>query len=185
MKRADHPASAALVLGSLLSLNGCQSASGPLQTMNRVDVPRFMGRWFVIASIPTRIERNAYNAVESYRLDAEGRVRTEFTFREGGFDGPGKRYTPVGHVREDGNGAVWGMQFIWPVRAEYRVMFVDDAYTQTVIGRTKRDYAWIMAREPEIPAADYARHVALLERNGYDVARLRLVPQQPEVARAD
>jgi apolipoprotein D and lipocalin family protein len=153
--------------------------------MDRVNVPRFMGRWYVIASVPTRIERNAYNAVESYRLDPDGRVRTEFTFRQGSFDGPAKRYTPVGFVREGSNGAVWGMQFIWPIKAEYRVMHVDDAYSQTVIGRTKRDHAWIMARTPAIPDADYAQHVALLERNGYDVARLRVVPQKPEGMRAD
>jgi apolipoprotein D and lipocalin family protein len=153
--------------------------------MQRVDVPRFMGRWYVIASIPTRIEREAYNAVESYRLDDEGRVLTTFTFREGSFDGPARQYTPVGYVREDGNGAVWGMQFIWPIKAEYRVMFVDDEYTQTIIGRTKRDYAWVMARTPVIPDADYAKHVELLKRNGYDVARLRKVPQQPENQRAD
>jgi apolipoprotein D and lipocalin family protein len=184
-RSVDQPVLAAVVLGSALTFGGCTAAPTPLQTMDHVDVPRFMGRWYVIANIPTRIERGAHNAVESYRLDAAGRVQTEFTFREGSFDGPARRYTPTGYVRDQGNGALWGMQFVWPIKAEYRVMFVDASYTQTVIGRTKRDYAWIMARTPAIPDADLAHHVALLERNGYDVTRLRLVPQQPEGARAD
>lgn len=178
------PAVVAIALGSLFLLAACQPVKRTsLQTASYVDVPRFMGRWYVIASIPTRIERDAYNAVESYRLAADGRVLTEFTFREGGFDGRAQRYAPVGFVRDGGNGAVWGMRFVWPIKADYRVMYVDPAYTQTVVGRQKRDYAWIMARMPEISASDYARHVELLRQNGYDVARLRLVPQQPESAR--
>jgi apolipoprotein D and lipocalin family protein len=185
MKRAERLSFAAAVLGSVCALAACGSTPAPLQTMDHVDVPRFMGRWYVIACIPTRIERVAWNAVESYRLDERGRILTTFTFLEASFDGPQKRYTPVGFVSEVGNGAVWGMQFVWPIKAEYRVMVVDPGYTQTIVGRTKRDYAWIMARTPSISDADYARHVEVLERNGYDVTRLRRVPQQPEAERAD
>ena len=92
----------------------------PMKTVTQLDLKRFMGDWFVIAAIPTFIEKNAYNAVESYRLSADGVVDTTFTFREGGFEGPLKRYTPKGYVK-DAAGAVWGMQFIWPIQAEYRV----------------------------------------------------------------
>ena len=48
------------------------------------------------------------------------------------------------------SGAVWGMQFIWPFKADYRVIYLNDDYTQTIIGREKRDYVWIMARSPAI-----------------------------------
>jgi apolipoprotein D and lipocalin family protein len=70
------------------------------------------------------------------------------------------------------------MQFVWPVEAEYRVVYLDADYSQTVIGRSKRDYVWIMARTPEIPAADYARLVALVGELGYDVTQLVPVPQR-------
>jgi len=150
----------------------------PLQTVDRVEIPRFMGDWYVIASIPTRIEVGAHNAVESYRLDDKGRIQTEFTFRDGAFDGPPKRYTPVGYVRDE-SGALWGMQFIWPIKADYRIIYLADDYSQTIVGRQKRDYVWIMARTPAIPDADYQRHVEFLKERGYDVALLKKVPQQP------
>ena len=102
---------------------------------------------------------------------------TTFTFREGGPDGPAKRYTPKGFVRDRETNATWGMQFIWPIRAEYLIAYLDPSYTQTIIARTARDYVWIMARTPEIPAADYARHVEQLKAWGYDVTKLRGVPQ--------
>ena len=42
-----------------------------------------MGDWYVIASIPTRLERGAHNAVESYQLLADGTIDTTFTFNDG------------------------------------------------------------------------------------------------------
>ena len=54
--------------------------------------------------------------------------------------------------------------------------------TQTVIGRAKRDYVWIMARQPTMPESDYQRIVELLGREGYDTAQIRKVPQRWEPA---
>jgi apolipoprotein D and lipocalin family protein len=168
-----------LVLVTALLLSACRTAKPPLPVMPQVDVPRFMGDWYVIASIPTRAERDAYAAVESYRLDKDGRVLTTFTFRRGSFEGPAKRYTPVGYVTPGSNGAVWGMRFVWPFRADYRVMYVDALYTQTLIGREARDYAWIMARTPTLSDEDYQKLTGLLASAGYDLRGLRRVPQPP------
>ena len=166
-----------LVIATLL-VSGCQSVpKPPLAQVAKVDLPRFMGDWYVIASIPTFIETNAYNAVESYRLAADGTVETTFTFRKGGFDGPLKRYTPRGYVLDPVSNAVWGMQFVWPVKADFRIAWLAPDYGQTVIARTKRDYVWIMARTPQIAEADYARIVQFVAAQGYDVTRLRKVPQ--------
>lgn len=166
-----------------LAVVACQTPPAPMPTVARVNLPRFMGDWYVIACIPTFIERNAYNAVESYVLQEHGRIATTFTFRAGGFDGPRKRYNPTGFV-SDTSGALWGMQFVWPIKADYRVIQLDEHYTQTIIGRQKRDHAWIMARQPQISEQDYARHVQFLREQGYDVSKLRRVPQQSESERA-
>ena len=56
---------------------GCQTMK-PIHTVEKVDLERFMGDWYVIASIPTFIEKEAFNAVESYRLDDDGTVATTF-----------------------------------------------------------------------------------------------------------
>ncbi len=170
-----------LALSALLTalLTGCTTMdTKPLHTVDHVDLERFMGEWYVIASIPTFIERHAHNAVETYRLDADGTVATTFTFNEGSFDGPLKRYEPRGFVRDSESNAVWGMQFIWPIKADYRITYLEDDYFLTAIGRDKRDYAWIMAREPRISDEDYARVVRHLQEQAYDVAKLRKVPHR-------
>jgi hypothetical protein len=99
------------------------------------------------------------------------------TNRKGAFDGPLKTYNPRGFIVDSASNATWGMRFIWPVKAEYLITYLTDDYSQTVIGRNKRDYVWIMARSPQIPEADYQRIVAELATQGYDVTKLRKVPQ--------
>jgi apolipoprotein D and lipocalin family protein len=165
-----------LGLAAVFSLPGCQTMS-PIHTVEHVDLRRFMGDWYVIASIPTIFEKKVYNGVESYRLAEDGTVETTFTFNKGGFDGPVKTYRPRAFVRDAESNAVWDMQFVWPFTSEYRIVFLNDDYTQTVIGRSKRDYLWIMAREPSIPPADYEGVIQFIAGQGYDISKIQKVPQ--------
>ena len=166
-----------LVVLSLLALAGC-SAAPSLPTVANVDIPRFMGDWYVIANIPTFMEQGAHNAVESYRLDADGSIATTFTFRKDAFDGPEKVMRPRGFVHDTGSNAVWGMQFWWPFESEYLIAYLDEGYTRTVIARSKRDYVWIMARTPTIPDDEYEALRQFVAGLGYDVAKLQKVPQR-------
>jgi len=170
-----RPLAAAL---TALAVVGCSSTPlPPVPTVASVDLERFMGDWYVIACIPTWIERDAWNAVESYRLDPDGTIATTFTFRKGGFDGPEKRYTPRGFVVDRKSNAVWGMQFVWPIKADYRIAYLSSDYGQTVIAREERDYVWIMARTPKLSETEYERLTDFVAAMGYDVAKLRRVPQ--------
>ena len=86
------------------------AASRPrLKTVDNVDIQRFMGAWYVIAAIPTSIEKQAYNAIETYRLDSNGTIDTVFTFNKGAFDGPPKRYKPRGFIVDKVNKSTWGI----------------------------------------------------------------------------
>ena len=136
-----------------------------------------MGDWYVIANIPTFVEREAHNAIESYELVDHKQVATTFRFNKGAFDGPVKTYRPTGFVSDDPSNAIWGMQFIWPIKADYRIIYLNADYSQTVIGRNKRDYVWIMARTPVIAEADYGRLVEFIGQRGYDTSKIRPVPQ--------
>jgi apolipoprotein D and lipocalin family protein len=137
-----------------------------------------MGDWYVIAHIPTFIEKEAFNAVESYRLADDGTIPTTYTFNKGSFDGPLKTYNPRGFVHNRDTRAEWRMRFVWPFKAAYLIVYLDDNYETTVIGVPDRDYAWIMARTKTIPEARYEELVALLAETGHDTAKLRRVPHR-------
>jgi apolipoprotein D and lipocalin family protein len=160
-----------------LLLTGCQSMPRePIATVENLDLERFMGDWYVIANIPTFIEKGAHNAVESYARGEGNRIETTFRFRAGAFDGPVKVYEPTGFVSDRSN-AVWGMQFLWPIKAEFLVIYVDPDYGRTIIGRSARDYVWLMAREPQLSDAEYAEMLDVVERAGYDPGQVQKVPQ--------
>ena len=165
------------LVSSLCVLLGACSSMAPIPTVKEVKLNQFMGDWYVIANIPTAIEKGAHNAIESYHLDDDGSIATTFTFHDESFEGKLKTYRPRGFVRDESN-AIWGMQFIWPIKADYRIIYLDEDYSITVIGRNKRDYVWVMAREPEISAQKYAEILTMLESVGYSLDEIELVPQK-------
>ena len=167
-----------LTLCSSFLLTACQASLPPLETVEYVDLEQFMGDWYVIANIPTFVEKGAHNAIESYRLDEDGTIATRFTFNKGSFDGMEKEYQPRGFIRNTETNAEWGMQFVWPFKGDYRIIYVSEDYSTTIIGRNKRDYVWLMARSPELSDESYAEAVSLIAAAGYDTTQLQRVPQR-------
>ena len=170
----------AVFAAALLAIASCAGTGDqkPDIELPTVELDRFMGDWFVIANIPTRMERGAHNAVETYRLADDGSIETTFSFRDGDFEGEAKRYSFRGYVRDEATNAEWGMELFWPIALDYRIAYVDENYTETIIARERRDFVWIMSRTPELPESRYA---ALLERVaslGYDVGDVERVPQR-------
>ncbi|MCE9502069.1 MAG: lipocalin family protein, partial [Leptospira sp.] len=107
----------------------------------------------------------------------DGSIQTVFTFREGSFDGPEKIYKPRGFVRDKSN-AIWGMQFIWPIEAEYLIVHLDENYSETIIARSELDYVWIMARTPSISKESYETLLQKCEKLGYERSKIKKAPQK-------
>ena len=136
-----------------------------------------MGDWYVIANKPTFLEKNAYNALESYSMNDDGTISTTFSFNKNGFDGERVFYHPKGFVNYDDN-SEWGMQFIWPIKAEFIIAYLSPDYQQTIIARSSRDYVWIMSRTPDISDDDYNRLIDLCVEMGYEKKDIRKIPHQ-------
>jgi apolipoprotein D and lipocalin family protein len=166
-----------IVLAAVPVLYGC-SHHPPMATVDYVDIDRFMGDWYVVANIPTFIEKGAHNAVETYARNDDGTIATTFTFLDGSFEGEPKSYSPTGFIKDEQTNALWGMQFIWPIKADYRIVYLDEAYSKTVIGREARDYVWVMARKPQLSSAEYEEIVSFIAGIGYDASKIQKVPQQ-------
>lgn len=164
-------------LGICAVLCACAATLPELPRAPAVDISRFMGDWYVIAHIPTFPERNAFNAIESYELRPDGRIGTTFRYRDSSFDAPVKTMHPIGTVTPQTSNAVWDMQFIWPIQAEYVVADISPDYQTTIIARSKRDYVWLMSRTPNLSPQQYDEALNKIQSLGYDITKIRKVPQ--------
>jgi len=164
-----------LVIISLMSR--CALNDTPLPTAEKVNIDLFMGRWYVHGYTPIIVDKNAHNAIEHYRLDADKKIQTTYQFRDGGFSGEIKTHTPVGWVNEkvDSN-AEWHMQFIWPFTADYIILHVDADYSETIVAHPSRKYAWVMLRDNTVSDADYDRLISKLKVAGYDIDIMQKMP---------
>lgn len=185
-RRLHRIASRMAAVAALVTMTAC-SVMPPAEFPREpsVDVDRYMGGWFVIAHIPPGVVSDSYNNIERYARGDGNRINTTYTYREGGFSGERKSMEPTGFVIDESDGAVWGMQFFWPIKMEYTISYVSPNYQTTIVARSKRDWVWIMARTPTVDANTYADLVERVESLGYDVTQLRKVPQQPLDARDD
>lgn len=171
---------AMLTLAVLMAfqLNGCAEAVEPIKPVEHLDLSRYMGRWYVIGIIPTRLERDSHNPVETYTLDRKGNVCTWYRYRPGSFNEPVKLVRSTGLVVPDTGNAEWKVRFFGPLKAQYKVGWIADDYSQVLVVRDARDYLWYMARTPSVPESDYKAMLARVEALGYDARKVERAPQQ-------
>jgi apolipoprotein D and lipocalin family protein len=162
----------------VMTLISCATSHQPLKKTSQVDIKRFMGDWFVIANIPTFVEKGAHNAVETYTWnDKENRIDVIFKFNKGSFDGETKIYTQKAFVH-DSSGNEWRIQFFWPLKFPYLILDVAPDYSYTVIGVPNRSYVWIMARKKTMDNKVYEKIISDLKNQNYDISKIERVPQR-------
>ena len=151
----------------------------PLPRAAAVELPKFMGKWYVIAQIAPSSVGESYNGEELYTLTPDGEIDTLYSYRDGSFDGELKQSNTTGFVVDGTENAEWKMQIMWPIKLEYVISYVDADYQNTIIARSKRDYVWLMSRSPVVGDGLYSEMVERISDLGYDTSALRKEPQQP------
>ncbi|XP_027901736.1 temperature-induced lipocalin-1-like isoform X3 [Vigna unguiculata] len=155
-----------------------------------VDLQRYMGRWYEIASFPSRFQpKNGANTRATYTLKEDGSVHVlNETFSDGkrGFiEGTAYKADP------NSDEAKLKVKFyvppflpIIPVVGDYWVLFLDQDYQYALIGQPSRKYLWILSRKPDLDEEIYKELVEKAKEEGYDVSKLQKTPQsdRPEEA---
>ena len=171
--------SAFLIVTMLLS-SGCVSTSEktvPLKTVDHVDLPRFMGAWYVIGTIPWIVEKGNVGTMDIYRMRADGRIDITYAFHKKELSAKRQEMHALGTVVDTKSNARWGVQFIWPFQAPYLVINLAQDYSTTIIGYPSRDLIWIMARTPTLSESTYQSLLQNAADQGYDTNRIFKVPQ--------
>jgi apolipoprotein D and lipocalin family protein len=153
------------------------SATPSLQTVDHVDLPRYMGRWYVIAHIPNFLEKNKVGSTDNYAQLSDGKLDNTFTFRKGTLDAPEKSWHGTARVIDHNSNAVWKVRLFWPFSSGYRILELDPDYQWAVVSTDTGKLFWVLSRSPALPPELYARIVNRLLLRGLDTARLEKVPQ--------
>jgi apolipoprotein D and lipocalin family protein len=171
----------------LLSVAACSNdppnpnprANQPLTTVP-VDLPRYMGRWYIIANIPYFAERDMLGSRAEWSLRLDGKIDDSYYARKKTFDSPEKHYQFLDTPVPGKDGGEWSVQLFWPVHVTQLTLYVDPDYRYTILGYPGKKLGWIFAREPDISDDMYRSLLARLDAMGYDTSRFRRVPQRPD-----
>jgi len=161
-----------VALGVLAMLAACHTAYPPLDVVDEVDLDRYVGRWYEIASFPQRFQEGCVATTATYtRLDAT-RIRVVNECRDGSFDGELRRAEGSAWVVDPATSAAkLEVQFFWPFRGDYWVIDLDPEYRHAVIGHPSRNYLWILSRTPTLDSARLQALLTRIEAHGYELER--------------
>ena len=173
-------AGVALAGGLFVACTGSEDEEPNQALAAFVDLERFMGTWYVHGYTPTPLDKNAYNATETYELEEDGKIQTTYRFQKGGFDGKWKTMKPRGWVHDEETNAEWRMRFFGIFTSPYYILYVSPDYKETVIGHPDKDLAWIMTRSAELGDRDYERLLLELAKRDYEMEKVIRVPHNTD-----
>jgi apolipoprotein D and lipocalin family protein len=166
-----------LVLPSALMTVACSSQ--PIKTVEKVDLKKFEGPWYVLAGRFTSFEKEVHNGIESYKLNPDAdNIEISFNYNKGSFTGEKKSIPQTGWVVNKETNAHWKVRPWWPLKFDYLIVALADDYSWTAIGVPSQKYLWIMARDWENPEPTIEAAVKKLNEVGYDSTIDVRVPHQ-------
>lgn len=153
--------------------------SASLDTVESVDLDRYLGKWFEIARYPAWFQKNCTASTAEYSLRDDGAIQVINRCRKGGLDGKPKTAKGKATIVDRESNAKLKVSFFWPFKGDYWIIDLDEEYRWVVIGEPKRKYLWILSRTPEMEEEVYRSILSRLPDQGYDPSRLNLT-EQPE-----
>jgi len=150
-----------------------------LQTVPRVDLGRYVGTWYDIASFPQRFQRGCTATTATYTLRADGQIDVVNRCRDQTVDGPERVSRGRARVVDRATNARLKVSFFRPFWGDYWIVDLGDDYSWAVVGHPSRDYLWILSRTPTLDAAVYDGIVRRLVGQGYETGRLVRTVHRP------
>jgi len=167
------------VLFMFLAAATSRAADKPLEVVDSVDLERYLGRWYEIASYPMYFQKGCTATTADYSLRDDGLIKVVNSCRKGSLDGKLKQSTGRAKVVDTVSNAKLKVSFFGPFWGDYWIIDLDPEYQWVVVGVPNRKYLWILSRTPQMDEALFGEIVARLPGRGYDPGRLNRT-LQPE-----
>lgn len=171
-----------LLLNLLLLLNtSCVHTSIDKQTVDTLDISRYMGKWFEIARFEHRFQHHLVGSTIEYTLLPDGTIEVLNSGYCDDFSGAWRRAKGIAHIPDPAHPGKMRISFFLKFHAEYNIMEIDEKeYSYALIGSNTSDYLWLISRTPYL-SSEAARHLLQCARKrGYDISLLKWVKQRRE-----
>lgn len=165
-------------LASLASLAGCSASTTErlnlpaLQAVPQVDLGRYVGTWYEIASFPQSFQAGCTGTTATYTLGEDGEIAVVNRCRKGSLDGEEDVAEGLARVVDTTSNAKLEVSFFRPFWGDYWIIDLAPDYSHAVVGHPGRDYLWILSRTPTLPETTYDGILARLQAHGYETSRL-------------
>ncbi len=145
----------------------------PLRTVDHVDLQRYLGTWYEIASFPQSFQRGCTATTATYSMREDGDIDVLNRCRKDSLDGPEKEARGRARVADPASNAKLEVSFFRPFWGDYWIIDLGADYEYSVVGHPSRDYLWILSRSRTMAPEIYDGIVRRLEAQGYETGRLQ------------
>lgn len=176
MNRLPLTLAAALCALVLASCASNSSPAGAPATVARVDLARYAGKWYEIASKPMIFQKGCLGTTAEYTANPDGTLKVENTCRKDG----GEIAKAVGRAKvvPDSGNAKLKVNFFGPFWGDYWVLALDEKnYQYALVGGPDRKYLWVLSRNQTLDDAAYSQLTAIAKAQGYDLSDLTKTTQ--------
>ncbi len=142
-----------------------------LPTVDRLDIKKYSGKWYEIAKLPNKFEKNLTCVTATYKLNDDDKINVI----NRGYDTVKNKYTQSEGVawrpNHDEPGQIY-VRFFWPFKGKYWVMELDEDYSHVLIGSPSRKYLWILARNDTLDTKTYNSLLQKASALGFDTNKV-------------
>jgi apolipoprotein D and lipocalin family protein len=173
-----HRTALLLSLTFSIALAGCGKTTTerlqlpPLDAVPKVNLERYLGTWYEIASYPQRFQEGCTGTTATYTLRSDGEIDVLNKCRKGRLDGPEDAAEGRARVVDRTSNAKLEVSFFRPFWGDYWIIDLGPDYEYAVVGHPSRDYLWILSRTRTLDDDTYAAILSRLEDKGYPLERL-------------
>jgi len=165
-----------LLLLSLLMI-ALMSKSQTLQAVAQVDLKKYVGKWYEIASYPQRFQKGCHCTTAEYTWNEKGYITVENRCNKDSVRGKQSYIKGKAFVEKHSGNAKLKVQFFWPFKAKYWIIDLAEDYSYAVVSHPNKKYLWILSRTPKMDNLIYQQILSRLVEKGFDVLKLKSTTQ--------
>ena len=161
-----------VLLICLINMNNANAQL--LQTVAHVDVAKYAGKWFEIASFPQRFHKGCTCTTAEYTATDKGYIIVENRCNKDSVNGKESYIKGKAFIEENSGNAKLKVQFFWPFKAKYWIIDLADDYSYAVVSHPNKKYLWILSRTQTMNEITYTQITNRLKEKGFDLSKLQI-----------